>query len=110
MKKSYNVLWSETAENDLVSIMEYIAGNNPLRAGKIFGEIKKRAENLRTFPERGRIIPELRDQGITLYREIIIEPWRIMYRINEDRVFVLSVLDSCRNVEDILLHRLIALQ
>ncbi|HCS77806.1 MAG TPA: plasmid stabilization protein [Syntrophaceae bacterium] len=108
MKKSYNVWWSETAENDLVSILEYVAGENPLHARKIFGEIKKRAESLNAFPDRGRMVPELQNQGITLYRELIIGPWRVMYRVSEDSVYVLSVLDSRQNVEDILLQRLIA--
>jgi plasmid stabilization system protein ParE len=110
MRKSYNVLWSETAQNDLLYIIEYVARENPLQANKIFGDIRKVAENLRTFPDRGRIVPELKDQGITLYRELIIGPWRMMYRVSEDRVYVLSVLDSRQNVEDILLMRFIALK
>jgi toxin ParE1/3/4 len=110
MKKSYNVWWSETAENDLVSIIEYIAGENPLQASRIFSEIRKRAESLNAFPDRGRMVPELQNQGITLYRELIIGPWRVMYRVSEDSVYVLSVLDSRQNVEDILLQRLIALK
>ena len=110
MRKSYNVCWSETAENDLVNIIEYIARENPLQTKKIFGDIRKKAENLLTFPDRGRIVPELKDQGITLYRELIIGPWRMMYRVSEDSVYVLSVLDSRQNVEDILLMRFIALK
>jgi len=54
------------------------------------------------------MVPELQNQGITLYRELIIGPWRVMYRVSEDSVYVLSVLDSRQNVEDILLQRLIA--
>ena len=110
MKKSYEVWWAETAEKDLLSIIEYIARENPLQASKIFREIKKRAESLSAFPDRGRIVPELQDQGITLYRELVIGPWRIMYRVSDDIVYVLSVLDSRQNVEDILLTRLIALK
>jgi len=110
MKKSYNVWWTETAENDLVSIIEYIARENSLHARKIFGEIKKRTESLNAFPDRERIVPELQNQGITLYRELIVGPWRVMYRVSEDSVYVLSVLDSRQNVEDILLQRLIALK
>ena len=110
MRKSYKVLWSETAENDLISIIEYIAGENPLQAGKIVGDIRKRAESLCVLPERGRMIPELKEQGITLYRELIIGPWRMMYRVSEDSVYVLSILDSRQNVEDILLNRLILLK
>ncbi len=106
MKKSYDVRWSVTSENDLLSIVEYIARENPYQAYEIFKEIKKRASSLRTFPDRGRIVPELLDQGITLYREVIIAPWRIMYRVSENKVYVLSIIDSRQNVEDILLRRL----
>ncbi|MEE9914158.1 MAG: type II toxin-antitoxin system RelE/ParE family toxin [Deltaproteobacteria bacterium] len=110
MKKSRNVWWSETAENDLVSIIEYVARDNPLQAIKIFDEIKKRAESLHAFPDRGRMVPEFQNQGITVYRELVVGPWRVLYRVSEDSVYVLSVLDSRQNVEDILLQRLIALK
>jgi toxin ParE1/3/4 len=110
MKKTYDVWWSETAEKDLLSIIAYIARENPLQASKILREIKKKAESLSTLADRGRIVPELQDQGITLYRELVIGPWRIMYRVSDHMVYVLSVLDSRQNVEDILLARLIALK
>jgi hypothetical protein len=38
---------------------------------------------------------------------LIVPPWRIIYRISEMKVYVLSVLDARQNVEDILLKRLI---
>jgi plasmid stabilization system protein ParE len=110
MKKVYDVRWSETSERDLTGIIEYIAGDNPSHAYQVFREIKRKTSNLYTFPERGRIVPELQEQGITQYRELIVSPWRIIYRISERDVYVLSVLDSRRNVEDILLKRLISLK
>lgn len=63
--------------------------------------------DLYTLPDRGRIVPELHDQGINIYREISVPPWRIIYRISDSTVYVLSVIDSRRNVEDILLNRFI---
>ena len=45
--------------------------------------------------------------GIHIYRELIVAPWQIVYRISDTTVFVLSVIDSRQNVEDILLHRLL---
>jgi plasmid stabilization system protein ParE len=110
MKKLYDVRWAETSEEDLKGIVEYIAGDSPSRAYEVFKEIKQRAASLYTLPDRGRIAPELQDQGITQYRELIVPPWRIIYRISETSVYVLSVLDSRRNVEDILLKRLISLK
>jgi plasmid stabilization system protein ParE len=103
----YEIVWSAIAENDLKSIIETIAGDSPVDALRIFGQLKQKASGLYTFPERGRIVPELRDHGILQYRELIVPPWRILYRISEKQVYVLSVLDSCQNIEDILLNRLI---
>ena len=107
MKKRYEVLWANVAENDLIGIIEYIAADSPAGALKIFRKIKQKASNLNSFPQRGRILPELQDQGISQYRELAIPPWRMIYRIAEKAVYVLSVLDSRQNVEDILLKRLI---
>jgi plasmid stabilization system protein ParE len=107
MNKRYEVTWSSIAENDLKNIIEYIAADSPSDAFRIFKSIKQTASNLYIFPERGRVVPELRDQGILQYRELIISPWRVIYRISEKIVYVLSVLDSRQNIEDILLKRLI---
>jgi len=110
MRKIYNVRWSETSERDLTDIIEYIAVDSPSYAYQVFKEIERKASRLYTFPDRGRIVPELQDQGITQYRELIVAPWRIIYRISERDVYVLSVLDSRRNIEDILLKRLTSLK
>ena len=110
MKKVYDVRWSETSERDLTAIIEYIAGGSPSYVYEVFKGIKRKASTLHTLPDRGRIVPELQDHGITQYRELVVPPWRIIYRISERHVYVLSVLDSRRNLEDILLKRLIGLK
>jgi addiction module RelE/StbE family toxin len=107
MNQKYNIIWTTVAENDLKNIIEYISADRPQTALKILNNIKKKASDLYTLPERGRIVPELQGQGIFQYREIVITPWRLMYRIAEQKVFVLSVIDSRQNIEDVLLMRLI---
>ena len=107
MSDNFNIEWAEVAENDLKGIIEYIAKDSPANALKILKKIKQKASSLYTLPERGRIVPELRDQGILIYRELIISPWRMIYRISEMKIYVLSVLDARQNIEDILLKRLI---
>ena len=107
MSDNYKIEWAEVAEKDLKGIVEYIAEDSPANALKILKKIKQKASSLYTLPERGRIVPELQDQGISIYRELIIPPWRIIYRISEMKVYVLSVFDARQNVEDILLKRLI---
>ncbi len=105
MKKQYKVVWAQTAENDLLKILEYIFQSSPINALKILKKVKQQVAGLYFSPERCRIVPELYEHGITQYREMIIPPWRIMYRIQDASVYVLSVLDSRQNIEDILLKR-----
>ena len=106
MKHKYKIVWSETAHADLFEIIEYIAKDSPGSAKKTLEIIKDKASKLYLSPEQGRVVPELQEQGITQYRELIINPWRLMYRTTDNTVFVLSVLDARQNVEDILLNRL----
>lgn len=107
MTSEYKVIWANVAENDLKNIIAHIAEDNPQNALNILNKIRQKASHLYTLPERGRIVPELQDQGIVQYRELIISPWRLIYRIIERKIYVLSVIDSRQNVEDILLKRLI---
>ena len=107
MIKKYKVIWSRTAEHDLESIIDYIAEDSPLNAKRVLTKIKSKSSVLYSYPARGRIVPELKEFNILQYREIIVDPWRIIYKITENKVIVMSVIDARRNVEDILLDRLI---
>ncbi len=106
MKRKFEVVWSETAENDLIDIIEYILQDSRFNASKLFKKIKNKANSLNPSLQRGRIVPELQEQGITQYRELIISHWRLMYRVTERDIYIVSVLDARQNVEDILLKRL----
>ncbi len=59
------------------------------------------------FPERGRVVPELKYNNIENYREVIHYPWRIIHRIDNKNVYVMAIFDGRRNIEDILLNRLL---
>lgn len=105
MSRTYHIKWAAVAQSDLKQIIDHIAVDSPDNALGILKKIREEASSLYTFPDQGRIVPELKDQGIHIYREIIVPPWRIIYRISDTNVIVLSVIDSRRNVEDILLDR-----
>lgn len=107
MKQEYQVVWTGVATNDLKKTIEYISATSPDNAGKVLEKVMESASSLYTLPERGRILPELQTQGIFQYRELLIPPWRLIYRIAESKVYVLSLVDSRQNVEDILLKRMI---
>jgi toxin ParE1/3/4 len=107
MSKKYQVAWAAVAQRDLKPIIDYIAIDSPGNARQLLKTIKQKVSGIYAMPDRGRIVPELKEQGINTYREMIIAPWRVIYRIFDSTVFVLSVIDSRRNVEDILLDRFI---
>lgn len=107
MNKKYRVEWVSVTEADLKKIIDYIAIDNPGNALQTVRKIRQKASGLYNFPKRGRIIPELQTHGISIYRELIEGPWRIVYRITDTTVYVLSIIDSRQNVEDILLNRLL---
>lgn len=107
MKESFEILWAAVAEKDLLGIVDFIADDDPGAALKILNKIKVGTARLDHSPRRGCIVPELLRQGISRYREIVIKPWRLIYRIEEKMVYVVSVIDGRRNVEDVLLARLL---
>lgn len=102
----YAVIWSDAAAHDLESIIGYIAKDSIDTALRILKQLQDKASTLLTLPQRGRIVPELKQHGILQYRELVVSPWRIIYRRADRVVYILAVIDSRRNVEDVLLDRL----
>lgn len=105
-KRAVKVVWARTAEEDLAAIVDFIADDSIEAAYAVFERIHAGAAALNDLPDRGRIIPELHQNGISQYRELIIAPWRIIYRVECSTLFVTAVLDGRRNLEDLLLERL----
>jgi toxin ParE1/3/4 len=106
MKKKHKVKWAVPAQHDLIEIAEFIAEDRPSVARKIVKKIRERISKLEIEPERGKVVPELAEQGITQYREMIISPWRILYQIDEKVVYVVLVVDGRRHLEDVLFKRI----
>jgi len=102
---SFKVRWTQTAEEDLTAIVDFIAAENPDAALAVFHRISRQAAELNEFPERGRVVQELYRFGIAQYRELLPSPWRIIYRIEQKTVFVTAVFDGRRDLEDLLLER-----
>lgn len=93
---------------DLDQIAARIALDNPDGAVSVADRIERRAASLTSLSERGRIVPELASHGVHSYRELIVGAWRLVYRVESERVVVLAVFDGRRNLEDVLLDRLLA--
>ncbi len=107
MSKTYTLQWTTNAKNDLINIVAYIKTDSPTAANEIYQKIKEKAHSSNFFPLKGRVVPELQKEGITLYRELIAAPWRIIYKLGSDTVYIMAIVDSRQNVEEVLLQKLI---
>jgi len=103
----YAVEFAAIAERDLQAIVEFIAADDPVAALRVLDQIESRCAALKQMPERGRVVPELAAFGIHTYRELVVVPWRMVYRVSGTTVSILAIVDGRRNIEDILLDRLI---
>lgn len=99
--------WSEVAVRDLEELVSYIAVDSPASAEGILERIERRAATLEISPARGRIVPELARFGMRTWHELVVKPYRLVYRIEGDTVTVLALFDGRRDLEDVLLERLV---
>lgn len=88
-----NVHWTDTAVAHLVAIYERIAQDAPVYALRMMDRLTKRSEQIATFPESGRMVPEYEAPDI---REVIESPYRIIYRIKVDQIDVLAVVHGAQ--------------
>ena len=107
MSKTYKLKWTSNAKEDLLNIVDYIKHDSTQSARKVYEQIRDKAHSSNFFPLRGRVVPELQREGITIYRELIENPWRIMYKIENDTVYIMAIFDARQNVEELLLQKLL---
>jgi len=89
------IYWSPLAVDRLENIFEYISKEENDAAYKLVSKILKKVETLSKFPERGRKVPEANREEI---REVFESEYRIIYRVEAKKVFVLSI----RNFKQLL--------
>lgn len=105
MKKN-KVIIDPLAKADLKEIFIYVSVNDSIEsANKLLDGLESTCEKLERYPERGHIPPELRDTGIKNYLEIHYKPYQIIYEIDGNLVYIHSVIDGRRNIQEILNNR-----
>jgi len=85
--------WSQTSENDLNEIIDYIAQDSLEYALSFYEEVREKVENLIQFPNMGRKVPELDDPNI---RELILRNYRLIYRIFGEKVQIVRLIHGSR--------------
>lgn len=87
------ILWSPQALRDLEGIRDYIAIDSSRYAALVIERIVNGVERLSTFPESGRMVPELNDPSV---REVIVRPFRVVYRLKPGLVEIATVFRASR--------------
>ena len=87
--------WSPLAISRLSEVARYIALDSPVAAERWVNKVFAQVEKLSVFPERGRMVPEVGDKTI---REIISGNYRIIYRLKDREISILTL----RHVKQVL--------
>ncbi len=96
------LIWTEPALPDVDELAEFIALDNPQAASHFVEKVLRGAERLEAHPRSGKRPAELAD---TPYREIVVAPCRIFYRVEKDDVYILYIMRSERLLRPYLLHQ-----
>ena len=105
---SFSVLLTDDAVRDLEELYDYVDQHDvPGKADYVLEQIEKVFSSLSENSRRGVYPKELVSIGIKEYREIFFKPYRIIYRIMEEKVFVLLIVDGRRNMQELLQRRLL---
>lgn len=89
------VFWAPLAVERSENIFDFISKGNKTAANKVIERIFKKIETLSKYPERGRKVPEANREEI---REVFEGEYRIIYRVESKKVFILTI----RNFKQLL--------
>ena len=105
----FEVRMTQGAEDDLESLYDYLAAHRGSdEAEALLDSLVAKAQALERFPERGGVPQELERLGIRPFRQLAHPPYRIVYRVAGQVVFILLIADGRRDMQALLERRLLS--
>jgi toxin ParE1/3/4 len=105
---AYEVSLTKDAERDLEEIYFYIAEHDSRASAEhVLDRLIHATDALKTTPDRGSYVDELRSLGISEYRQVFFKPYRLIYRVHAKRVVVYVIVDGRRDMGSLLARRLL---
>ncbi len=102
------VFLTDSAVSDLEELDTYIAQYDSLQsADEVLSKIEEIINSLSELPERGTYPQELLSLGIRDYREVFFKPYRIIYRVIKNKVYIYLIVDGRRDMQTLLKRRLL---
>ena len=93
------VIWTPEAQAHLDSIYQYVKRDAPFYAQGVVDKLTYRSVQLIDHPHSGRIVPTYDDPNL---RELIVYPYRLIYRVTTDRIYVIAVFHGAQQLPDSL--------
>ncbi len=104
----YQVMLTRDVAFDLEELHRYIEQHDlPERADYVLDQLEEALTSLSSNPQRGVWPKELVTIGLREYREIYFKPYRIIYRVMNDKVYVMLIADGRRDMQSLLQRRLL---
>jgi toxin ParE1/3/4 len=94
------VIWTEPALANIDDIAEYIALHNIKAAKELVQRIFSKVDRLEEFPESGKVPIEIENLN---FREVVVPPCRIFYRVKNRNVYILHVMRQERDLKIFIL-------
>ena len=91
------IQWTEPAREDLRQIHSYIVRDSRQYASRMIARIKKAVQGIRRFPLSGARVDEWDQEDL---REIFVDNYRVIYRVTDDVILVLTVVHGSRLLPD----------
>lgn len=105
---SFQVFLTDDAARDLEELYDYIESHDaPAKAVYVLDQIEKAFSSLSENPGRGTYPKELLAVGVREYREIFFKPYRILYRVMAEKVYLMVIADGRRDMQALLQRRLL---
>jgi toxin ParE1/3/4 len=104
----YSVVITESAEKDIIGIYQFIAEHDsPEAADYVLEKLESACYGLDVEPNRGKQIQELASIGVTAFRQLYFKPYKVIYQIQGNKVYIMAVIDGRRDLEELLIEKLL---
>jgi addiction module RelE/StbE family toxin len=96
---AHKIIWSPEAVDDLEAISEYISRDSQTIAARVIERLLDAVDRLADFPRLG---PRIREWKRSPYRHVVVPPYRVIYRIETEAVFVIAVVHGARDLKKLM--------
>ncbi len=106
--RRFEVGLTRGAEDDLEAIYDYLTNHRSMDAAEtLLDAFLEKISTLERYPERGSVPKELEALGIREFRQILLDPYRLIYRVIDSKVVILVIADGRRDMQALLERRLL---